>query len=103
MLDYIKAAPDTGSISINFASNVILDAEGLKEKLSSISYMDDREVYELVKEYYETHNTNTFEEKDILIEDDKIKEIGKKIFRRLIYFSEVYISIDTSNVYYKPK
>ena len=64
MLDYIKAAPDTGSISINFASNVILDAEGLKEKLSSISYMDDREVYELVKEYYETILTSIFESKD---------------------------------------
>lgn len=61
MLDCIKAAPDTGSISINFASNVILDADGLKNKFKSIEGMTDKEVYVLVKDYYETILNSIFE------------------------------------------
>lgn len=68
MLDYIKPAPVHDSIELDFTTqNVVLTPDSLQAKFSLIDTMSDREIYELVKEYYETILTTIFESNDKLI------------------------------------
>lgn len=68
MLDYIKPAPVHDSIKLDFTTqNVVLTPDSLQTKFSLIDTMSDREIYELVKEYYETILTTIFESNDKLI------------------------------------
>lgn len=68
MLDYIKPAPIHDSIELDFTTqNVVLTPDSLQAKFSLIDTMSDREIYELVKEYYETILTTIFESNDKLI------------------------------------
>lgn len=68
MLDYIKPAPVYDSIGLDFTTqNVVLTPDSLQAKFSLIDTMSDREIYELVKEYYETILTTIFESNDKLI------------------------------------
>lgn len=67
MLDYIKPAPVHDSIELDFTTqNVVLTPDSLQAKFSLIDTMSDREIYELVKEYYETILTTIFESNDKL-------------------------------------
>lgn len=54
MFDYIKAAPTTESIQLDFTSNLTLTPELLRDKMSNIDKLSDKEIYGLVKEYYGT-------------------------------------------------
>lgn len=68
MLDYIKPAPVHDSIELDFTTqNVVLTPDSLQAKFSLIDTMSDREIYELVKEYYEIILTTIFESNDKLI------------------------------------
>ena len=68
MLDYIKPAPVHDSIELDFTTqNVVLTPDSLQAKFSLIDTMSDREIYELVKEYYETILTTIFESNDKII------------------------------------
>lgn len=68
MLDYIKPAPVHDSIELDFTTqNVVLTPDSLQAKFSLIDTMSDREIYELVKEYYETILNTIFESNDKLI------------------------------------
>lgn len=68
MLDYIKPAPVHDSIELDFTTqNVVLTPDSLQAKFSLIDTMSDKEIYELVKEYYETILTTIFESNDKLI------------------------------------
>lgn len=52
MFEYIKAAPTTDDIQLDFTSNLALTPELLQNKLSDIDKLSDKETYGIVKEYY---------------------------------------------------
>ena len=55
MFDNIKTAPESkASIVLDFYTNVILDPESLQKKMSTLNNLSDKEIYDLVKEYYDT-------------------------------------------------
>ena len=62
MFEYIKAAPETNiSINLDFSNNVILTPDLLMDKMSHISELSDKEIYNLVKEYYDTILNSIFD------------------------------------------
>lgn len=55
MFEYIKAAPEPQeSIEIDLLANVVLTPESLKDKFSRIDSMNDKDIFILVQDYYET-------------------------------------------------
>lgn len=53
-----------GSVTLDFTSNVTLTPEMLVNKLKNINVMTDKEVYELVNDYYEDILTDIFIKKE---------------------------------------
>lgn len=66
MFNTIKPAStdSQGAVTLDFTSNVTLTPEMLVNKLKSINVMTDKEVYELVNDYYEDILTDIFIKKE---------------------------------------
>lgn len=66
MFNMIKPASvdSQGSVTLDFTSNVTLTPEMLVNKLKNINVMTDKEVYELVNDYYEDILTDIFIKKE---------------------------------------